>query len=60
MDRTERTYNAICPTTARRLATDLRERGYEVKRDEQWVYVMAESLDMQVQRIASLFQAIAY
>jgi hypothetical protein len=57
---TERTYNAISQITARKFAATLRRRGYQVRSSKQWVYVMAQSLDMQVGRLAKIYGMIAY
>ncbi len=55
-----RLYNAVSPTTARKLARALRRRGYQVKRRQQWVNVLAGSLDMLPGQIARHYAAIAY
>jgi len=56
----ERTYNAITKTTAKKMAQTLRRAGYQVRRKQQWIYVEAKSLDMEVGRIARRYGAIAY
>ena len=56
----ERTYNAISPRTARRLASTLRRHGYQVRQARQWVYVQASALDTHLTFVTRQYQAIAY
>jgi hypothetical protein len=56
----ERTYNAVDRISARRLTAKLRRCGYQVRRRQQWVYVLAETLDATVSAIARYYGAIAY
>ena len=55
-----RTYNAICRMTARKMVRKLRWRGYQVRCDRQWVYILCPSLDETVSAIARYYGAIAY
>ena len=57
---TERTYNAVEISTAKKMAATLRRQGYKVRRRLQWVYVQANGLDMLVSQIARRYRAIAY
>ena len=56
----ERVYNLVTVTEAKRFVATLRRRGYKARRNKQWIYVYANSFDMELTRLAQLYRAIAY